>query len=70
VARHARATHRGALLHKPGDLIAARVGDLARTEVRDGKLIAETPRQTRYLPWWYYYQGGHRRESGKEAIYQ
>ncbi|MGD9536517.1 MAG: aldehyde dehydrogenase [Alphaproteobacteria bacterium] len=54
-----KATQRGALLRKLGDLIAANAERLAQLEVRDnGKLIAEMLGQLRYIPQWYYYFGG------------
>ncbi|MHB1217194.1 MAG: aldehyde dehydrogenase [Alphaproteobacteria bacterium] len=54
-----KASQRGALLRKLGDLIARDAEKLAQTEVRDnGKLIAEMGAQLRYIPQWYYYFGG------------
>ncbi len=54
-----KASQRGALLRRLGDLIARDAEKLAATEVRDnGKLIAEMGAQLRYLPQWYYYYGG------------
>ncbi len=54
-----KATQRGALLRRLGDLIARDAEKLAAVEVRDnGKLIAEMGGQLRYLPQWYYYYGG------------
>jgi aldehyde dehydrogenase (NAD+) len=54
-----KATQRGALLRKLGDLIARDADKLATIEVRDnGKLLAEMGGQVRYLPQWYYYYGG------------
>lgn len=53
------ATARGALLRKLGDLIARDAEKLAQIETRDnGKLLAETLAQARYLPQWYYFFGG------------
>ena len=49
-----KASQRGALLRKLGDLIARDAEKLAQTEVRDnGKLIAEMGAQLRYIPQWY-----------------
>jgi aldehyde dehydrogenase (NAD+) len=54
-----KATQRGALLRRLGDLIARDADKLAALEVRDnGKLLAEMGAQVRYLPQWYYYYGG------------
>ena len=54
-----KATQRGALLRRLGDLIARDAEKLAILEVRDnGKLLAEMGGQLRYLPQWYYYYGG------------
>jgi aldehyde dehydrogenase (NAD+) len=54
-----KASQRGALLRKLGDLIARDAEKLAALEVRDnGKLLAEMGGQVRYLPQWYYYYGG------------
>jgi len=54
-----KATQRGALLRRLGDLIARDAEKLAMIEVRDnGKLLAEMGAQLRYLPQWYYYYGG------------
>jgi acyl-CoA reductase-like NAD-dependent aldehyde dehydrogenase len=54
-----KATQRGALLRRLGDLIARDAEKLATLEVRDnGKLLAEMGGQLRYLPQWYYYYGG------------
>lgn len=54
-----KATQRGALLRRLGDLIARDADKLAEIEVRDnGKLLAEMGAQVRYLPQWYYYYGG------------
>lgn len=54
-----KATQRGALLRRLGDLIARDAEKLAALEVRDnGKLLAEMGAQMRYLPQWYYYYGG------------
>src|ERR1019366_3091679 len=54
-----KATQRGALLRRLGDLIARDAEKLATLEVRDnGKLLAELGGQLRYLPQWYYYYGG------------
>lgn len=54
-----KATQRGALLRRLGDLIARDAEKLAALEVRDnGKLLAEMGGQVRYLPQWYYYYGG------------
>jgi acyl-CoA reductase-like NAD-dependent aldehyde dehydrogenase len=54
-----KASQRGALLRRLGDLIARDAEKLAVLEVRDnGKLIAEMGAQLRYLPQWYYYYGG------------
>ncbi len=52
-------THRGRLLYRLGDLIAANAEKLGELEVRDnGKLLAEMLGQMRYLPEWFYYYGG------------
>ncbi len=54
-----KASQRGALLRRLGDLIARDAEKLAAIEVRDnGKLLAEMGAQVRYLPQWYYYYGG------------
>jgi aldehyde dehydrogenase (NAD+) len=54
-----KATQRGALLRRLGDLIVRDADKLAEIEVRDnGKLLAEMGAQIRYLPQWYYYYGG------------
>ncbi len=54
-----KATQRGALLRRLGDLIGRDAEKLAALEVRDnGKLLAEMGGQIRYLPQWYYYYGG------------
>jgi acyl-CoA reductase-like NAD-dependent aldehyde dehydrogenase len=54
-----KATQRGVLLRRLGDLIARDAEKLAALEVRDnGKLLAEMGAQVRYLPQWYYYYGG------------
>ncbi|HEY5216553.1 MAG TPA: aldehyde dehydrogenase family protein, partial [Pseudolabrys sp.] len=54
-----KATQRGALLRRLGDLIARDGDKLAAIEVRDnGKLLAEMGAQVRYLPQWFYYYGG------------
>jgi acyl-CoA reductase-like NAD-dependent aldehyde dehydrogenase len=54
-----KASQRGALLRRLGDLIARDAEKLAVLEVRDnGKLLAEMGGQVRYLPQWYYYYGG------------
>ena len=54
-----KASQRGAVLRRLGDLIAREAERLAALEVRDnGKLIAEMGAQVRYLPQWYYYYGG------------
>lgn len=54
-----KASQRGALLRRLGDLIARDAEKLAALEVRDnGKLLAEMSGQIRYLPQWYYYYGG------------
>jgi acyl-CoA reductase-like NAD-dependent aldehyde dehydrogenase len=54
-----RATDRGHLLRRLGDLIAENAEHLARIEVTDnGKLINEMAFQLRYIPQWYYYFGG------------
>jgi acyl-CoA reductase-like NAD-dependent aldehyde dehydrogenase len=54
-----KATQRGALLRRLGDLIARDADKLAAIEVRDnGKLLTEMGAQVRYLPQWYYYYGG------------
>lgn len=54
-----KATQRGALLRRLGDLIVRDADKLAALEVRDnGKLLAEMGAQVRYLPQWYYYYGG------------
>jgi len=54
-----KASQRGALLRRLGDLIARDADKLAALEVRDnGKLLAEMAGQVRYLPQWYYYYGG------------
>ncbi len=53
------ATERGALLRRLGDLLADKAEHLAAVEVRDnGKLLAETGVQMKYIPQWYYYFGG------------
>jgi (Z)-2-((N-methylformamido)methylene)-5-hydroxybutyrolactone dehydrogenase len=53
------ASARGRLLHRLGDLIAAKAEHLADLEVNDnGKLKAEMLGQMRYLPEWFYYYGG------------
>ena len=52
-------TQRGECLRRVGDCLAARAESLAHTEARDnGKRIAETLPQLRYLPQWFYYYGG------------
>ncbi len=54
-----KASQRGALLRKLGDLIARDAEKLGALEVRDnGKLIAEMGAQLRYIPQWFYYYGG------------
>jgi (Z)-2-((N-methylformamido)methylene)-5-hydroxybutyrolactone dehydrogenase len=54
-----KATQRGALLRRLGDLITRDAEKLSTIEVRDnGKLLAEMGGQVRYLPQWYYYYGG------------
>ncbi len=54
-----KATERGKLLRRLGDLIARDADKLAAIEVRDnGKLIAEMAGQVRYIPEWFYYFGG------------
>ena len=54
-----KASQRGALLRRLGDLIARDAEKLAALEVHDnGKLLAEMGAQLRYLPQWYYYYGG------------
>jgi acyl-CoA reductase-like NAD-dependent aldehyde dehydrogenase len=54
-----KATARGKLLRRLGDLIARDADKLAAIEVRDnGKLIAEMAGQLRYIPEWFYYFGG------------
>src|SRR5262249_2333216 len=54
-----KASQRGALLRKLGDLIVRDAEKLGALEVRDnGKLFAEMGAQVRYLPQWYYYYGG------------
>jgi aldehyde dehydrogenase (NAD+) len=54
-----KASQRGALLRRLGDLIARDAEKLGALEVRDnGKLFAEMGAQVRYLPQWYYYYGG------------
>src|SRR4051794_20462037 len=53
------ASHRGHLLRRLGDLVAANAEHLARIEVTDnGKLINEMLGQLRYIPQWYYYYAG------------
>ena len=53
------ASHRGKLMRRLGDLVAANADRLAETEVRDnGKLLAEMAGQVRYHPEWWYYFGG------------
>jgi aldehyde dehydrogenase (NAD+) len=53
------ASARGKLLNRLADLIEANAGRLAQIETRDnGKLLAETSAQVRYLPVWYRYFGG------------
>jgi aldehyde dehydrogenase (NAD+) len=53
------ATARGKLMRRLGDLIARDAEKLAAIEVRDnGKLLAETATQLRYIPEWFYYFGG------------
>jgi len=54
-----KATARGHLLRRLGDLIAENAESLARIEVTDnGKLINEMLGQVRYIPQWYYYYAG------------
>lgn len=51
--------HRGLLLHRLGDVIAANAEYLAELEVNDnGKLKAEMLGQMRYVLRWFYYYGG------------
>lgn len=53
------ASARGLLLYRFADLLAEHAEDLARIETRDnGKLLAETRAQLRYMPQWYRYYGG------------
>jgi acyl-CoA reductase-like NAD-dependent aldehyde dehydrogenase len=53
------ASARGRLLLRLADLLAAQADELARLETRDnGKLLAESAAQLRYLPEWYRYFGG------------
>jgi (Z)-2-((N-methylformamido)methylene)-5-hydroxybutyrolactone dehydrogenase len=57
--RKLNATARGALLRRLADLIAAEADRLAEIETTDnGKLIAETRTQMKYIPQWFNYFGG------------
>lgn len=57
--RKVNATGRGALLRRLADLIAAEADRLAEIETTDnGKLIAETRTQMKYIPQWFNYFGG------------
>jgi (Z)-2-((N-methylformamido)methylene)-5-hydroxybutyrolactone dehydrogenase len=57
--RDLSATQRGALLHRLGDLVAARADELAEIETRDnGKLINEMSAQLHYMPQWFHYFAG------------
>jgi aldehyde dehydrogenase (NAD+) len=57
--RKLNATARGALLRRLADLIAAEGERLAEIETTDnGKLIAETGTQMKYIPQWFNYFGG------------
>jgi (Z)-2-((N-methylformamido)methylene)-5-hydroxybutyrolactone dehydrogenase len=57
--RSLNATERGKLLHRLGDLVAARADELAALETRDnGKLINEMSAQLHYMPEWFRYFGG------------
>jgi aldehyde dehydrogenase (NAD+) len=52
-------TQRGALLRRFGDLVLARVDELARLETRDnGKLLRETTNQARRVPDFFYFYAG------------
>jgi (Z)-2-((N-methylformamido)methylene)-5-hydroxybutyrolactone dehydrogenase len=57
--RKLNATARGALLRRLADLITAEAERLAEIETTDnGKLIAETGAQLKYIPQWFNYFGG------------
>lgn len=57
--RGLRASARGALLRRFGDLAAAEAERLAEIETTDnGKLLAEMRAQLNYIPQWFYYFGG------------
>jgi len=57
--RSMKASQRGHLLRRLGDLVAAEAERLAEIETRDnGKLLAEMATQVRYVPQWYHYFGG------------
>jgi aldehyde dehydrogenase (NAD+) len=57
--RDLSATRRGELLHRLGNLIAARADELAELETRDnGKLINEMSAQLHYMPQWFHYFAG------------
>src|SRR5579863_5761795 len=57
--RKLNATARGSLLRRLADLIAAEGERLAEIETTDnGKLIAETGTQMKYIPQWFNYFGG------------
>lgn len=50
---------RGAVLRQIGDVFSQRVEKLAEIETRDnGRPLADTLKQIRYLPEWFYYYGG------------
>lgn len=54
-----KASARGKLLRRLGDLIARDAERLAAIETRDnGKLLAEMSAQLRYIPEWFHYYGG------------
>lgn len=54
-----KASARGKLLRRLGELIARDAGKLAAIETRDnGKLLAEMSAQLRYIPEWFHYYGG------------
>ena len=61
--RRMSASARGALLRRFGDVVAREADRLAELETTDnGKLITEMRAQLRYLPQWFHYFGGPRRQ--------
>jgi (Z)-2-((N-methylformamido)methylene)-5-hydroxybutyrolactone dehydrogenase len=54
-----RASSRGAVLRRIGDVLSTQVESLAEMETLDiGKPIKDTLKQIKYLPEWFYYYGG------------